>query len=189
MQSRRGSYSNHNLVQRWRTCDHSRFRQKRKLIKTPSNYIYLCSSWILRLLEVVQNISGDIQISTNILAQIIVNNYFEKDVVKIFRPMMLQNFLFPFLKNIVENNVFTLTMMICVFFTWNWRSSKCQIYNVQKNSKFKKESFFETTSKFKREAVKWLSRSPTSLCMFFSDPTFGLELCSSLKKLCSYLVQ
>ena len=65
----------------------------------------------------VQNISGDIQISTNILAQIIVNNYFEKDVVEIFRPMMLQNFLFPFLKNIVENNVFTLTMMICVFFT------------------------------------------------------------------------
>ena len=170
MQSRRGSYSNHNLVQRWRTCDHSRFRQKRKLIRTPSNYIYLCSSWILRLLEVVQNISGDIQISTNILAQIIVNNYFEKYVVKIFRPMMLQNFLFPFLKNIVENYVFTLTMMICVFFTRNWRSSKCQIYNVQKNSKFKKESFFETTSKFKgRLWSGCLVPLPVCVCFFLTQ--------------------
>ena len=165
MQSRRGSYSNHNLVQRWRTCDHSRFRQKRKLIKTPSDYIYLCSSWILRLLEVVQNISGDIQISTNILAQIIVNNYFEKDVA-----MMLQNFLFPFLKNIVENNVFTLTMMICVFLPEIWDSQNVKFTCTKKNSKFKKESFFETTSKFKgRLWSGCLVPLPVCVCFFLTQ--------------------
>ena len=39
----------------------------------------------------------------------IVNNYFEKDVVKIFRPMMLQNFLFPFLKNTDDDD-------LCIFY-------------------------------------------------------------------------